>query len=364
MQRNQVWAAVGVAALVVLFAIGEHSLAVMFAPVQRWVEALPGTWKVIGIFMMPILVIALAMVVKGWETWRARSWLAAPGKIVSAKSVQRKVARSLSSQNDDDYEMRNFAEIVYAYEVGGRALKGQRLSIGSDLGNFEVAEKLKRYKPGTAVTVYYDPRKPERAVIERDAPEGLWKVGAGIIGGLTALVFVVVFGASWGAQILQGQVADPRRASIVMALALFAAFIALFGWGLKRQAAQADGWKQTPGRITASDTEAFQAGRERLSTPSRTLQRQRIIYAYTVGGVNYVSDRVSMGARTSSSVAAMEQAQVRRYPVGKTVTVYYDPANPSQAVLERGVRLVWLVWGSAALFAGLAVYLAQLPGGW
>lgn len=362
MQRNQTWVAVGLVLLVFAGSMGQHFLAVKVAPLHAWFDALPGKWKVIVIGMMPIALIAVAVGVKYIEMVRARSWVSVPGKIVSAKSVQRKVARSLSSANDEDGEMRNFAEIIYAYEVAGRKLRGERLSIGADLGNSEVAEKLKRYKPGMAVTVHYDPRKPENAVIERDLPDGMFKAGAGIVAGLTALLFAVVLGADLAAKILKGQLPNPGNAPIVTALGLFSAAIVLFGFALKRQAAAADGWLQTKGRILASETEAFRAGVERISTPSRTLHRQRVTYGYDVAGVSYSSDQVSMGARTSSSVGAMEQSIVRRYPVGKTVTVYYDPVNPSQAVLERGARLIWLVWVSAALFAVLAVALSGLAG--
>ena len=362
MQLNQTWVAMVLVLLVFAGATGQHFFALTLAPLHAWFDALPGKWKVILIGMMPIALIAVAVGVKYIEMVRARSWVAVPGKIVSAKSVQRKVARSLSNSNDEDYEMRNFADIIYAYEVDGRKLRGERLSIGSDLGNSEVAEKLKRYKPGMAVTVYYNPRQPERAVIERDLTDGSFRMGIGIIAGLTAVLFTVVFGADFAAQVLRGQLPNPRNAPIVIGLAMFAATIALFGIALKRQAAAADRWLQTSGRILASETEAFQSGVERISTPSRTLHRQRVTYGYAVAGVSYSSDRVSMGARTSSSVGAVEQAIVRRYPVGKTVTVHYDPTNPSQAVLERGVRLIWLVWASAALCAGLAVVQSGLVG--
>ena len=367
MQRNQMIGAAAVVAVLFLASIGERFIMSALTGGQAgslhgWFDGLPGKWKVIAIFMMPIALIAGAVAVKYIEMRRARSWIGVPGKIISAKSVQRKVERSLSSSNDQDFEMRNFAEISYAYSAGGRKLSGSRLSIGADLGNSGVAEKLARYKPGANVTVYYDPAKPESAVIERDLPEGTFRFGVWLVVALTVILFAVVFGADLVSQILRGQLPNPRNASIVTALALFSAVIALFGFGLKRQAAAADGWAQTKGRVVTSKTEQFVAGVDRISAPRRNLLRQRVIYAYTVAGVGYSSDRVSFGARTASSMPGMEQAIVRRYPVGTAVTVYYDPANPSQAVLDRGVRKLWLVWASAALFAVMAVAISGVLG--
>lgn len=367
MPRNQM---VGLAAFVtVLFlaSISERYILSaltggQFGSLHALFDAAPGKWKVIAIGMMPIALIAVAIGAKSVETLLARSWIGVPGKIVSAKSVQRRVKRSVSSANDEDSEMRNFAQIIYTYVVAGRTWRGERLSIGADLGNFEVAEKLKRYQTGTHVTVYYDPRKPENAVIERDPPAGVIRFGIGLVVGLTALLFAVVFGADLARHVLRGQLAHPQNASIVTALLLFSAVIALFGYALKRQAAAADGWKETKGRVVSSEAERFVAGAERMSAPERSLVRQRVIYAYKVAGVDYSSDRVSFGARTASSLAGLEQGIVKRYPLGAGVTVYYDPANPSQAVLERGVRMLWLVWASAALFAGMAVAISGALG--
>jgi len=72
------------------------------------------------------------------------------------------------------FEKRNFANIVYEYSARGAKLSSNRVSIGEDRGNFEVAETLSRYPVGKAVTVYYNPLHPKEAVLERDLPKGLW----------------------------------------------------------------------------------------------------------------------------------------------------------------------------------------------
>jgi hypothetical protein len=71
-------------------------------------------------------------------------------------------------------------------------------------------------------------------------------------------------------------------------------------------------------------------------------------YEYVVGGRTYTCDRVSFGDHSSSD-AARAQAIVKRYPKGRKVTAYYDPEDPSLAVLERGTS----GWTYAPLGMGL-----------
>lgn len=61
----------------------------------------------------------------------------------------------------------------------------------------------------------------------------------------------------------------------------------------------------------------------------------RIRYQYQVNGATYTSDRRRFG-EISSSDSGSSSAAVERYVPGSMVTVYYDPADPSRAVLETG----------------------------
>jgi hypothetical protein len=56
-------------------------------------------------------------------------------------------------------------------------------------------------------------------------------------------------------------------------------------------------------------------------------------YEFAVGGKTYRSDEVTF-AHTGSRNPEFARDYVRRYPVGKTVTVFYDPADPGFSVLE------------------------------
>jgi hypothetical protein len=119
---------------------------------------------------------------------------------------------------------------------------------------------------------------------------------------------------------------------------------------------RARSWPSTPGRVVASGTEALPvpSGGPR-STDTELRNFARVEYVYTVGGREYRCDRVSIGENTGNFEVPETSA---RYPVGKAVTVYYDPANPEQAVLER--ELPSGVGRGLAIFVGL---IAALVGG-
>ena len=98
------------------------------------------------------------------------------------------------------FEERNFADIIYEHSVAGRKLRNNRVSIGEDRGNFEVAETIAKYPVGAVVTVYDNPLHPDEAALERDLPKGLW----GCLGIGTAIVLAIVFGSAIGLHAITG----------------------------------------------------------------------------------------------------------------------------------------------------------------
>jgi hypothetical protein len=77
-------------------------------------------------------------------------------------------------------------------------------------------------------------------------------------------------------------------------------------------------WPSTPGEIVRSEWGS---------------RGETIVYIYTINGVDYRSHSVDFGfIRHSKTLLGL-------YPVGAEVLVYYDPKNPSRAVLEPGISL-------------------------
>jgi hypothetical protein len=99
-------------------------------------------------------------------------------------------------------------------------------------------------------------------------------------------------------------------------------------------AAKVRSWQPASGRILSSTVVRRRRNKSSANYPV-------IVYEYSVGGMNYQGQKITPGLTWSGSVASKA---VARYPAGADVTVYYDPKNPADAVLERNVTsmVAWL----------------------
>lgn len=105
-----------------------------------------------------------------------------------------------------------------------------------------------------------------------------------------------------------------------------------FGRRARRAAAMqraAAAWAQTAGTVLSTTIQVRRVGQSRSETPV-------VIYSYQVDGRPYQSYRVRAGDETGRiRVIGDASRTLERYPVGSNVTVYYDPADPANAALER-----------------------------
>ena len=94
-----------------------------------------------------------------------------------------------------------------------------------------------------------------------------------------------------------------------------------------RQVAQA--WPSTTGTVLMSTVQSRRTGRSYSTYPV-------VVYQYQVNGTPYQSQRIKAGEQFMSiRVTGQAQATAARYPVGAKVTVYYNPSNPAESVLEK-----------------------------
>jgi hypothetical protein len=110
-------------------------------------------------------------------------------------------------------------------------------------------------------------------------------------------------------------------------------------------------WPAVAGRVVVSEsaTTPFR-GRAIRYAPAA-----RIAYEYTVSGIAFTSERVGVDTVQVETASEEGQRRLRDYPAGATVTVYYDPANPAVAVLERERPTAGFVAGLWLIGLGLAV---------
>jgi hypothetical protein len=88
-------------------------------------------------------------------------------------------------------------------------------------------------------------------------------------------------------------------------------------------------WLNTTGTILMSSVQSSHSGRSYSTYPV-------VVYSYAVNGQSYQSQRIKAGEQfLNARIAGQAQATVARYPIGASVTVYYNPANPAESALER-----------------------------
>ena len=300
-------------------------------------------------------VIVFAVVYKYIEVVRASHWPSTLGRIVVSTSEARAVSRG--DANSNDTELRSFAGIEYEYTVAKRTYRGTRVSIGEDMGNFEVAETIARYPVGKAVTVYYNPNKREEALLERDIPAWIWKVPIIIVLVMVALVVGAVVGFGKLSTLVTSLVPNTSNGPFVAACLGFAALASLFIYAIQRHAARQRAWPTATGRVESSGVHAFES-RDSDNGRLRTRYRANVVYSYEVAGVRYTSDKLG-SSEMSSNIEASARRIVDRYPAGSTIEIHYNPANPAEAIVKPGGRALLLLWLIPLAMVILAYIAAQ-----
>lgn len=316
-------------------------------------------WFVYAIPLAMIALIAGAALYKYLEVRQASDWPSVIGKVVVSTSEVRKVKTfDDSTASGRGEEERNFAKIIYEYTVDGEKLRGSRVSIGEDLGNFEVAETIAKYPVGTVVTVYFNPRHPERAVLERDAPQGvfgcvIWMVVIGL-----ALTFGGFYGFEKLGELIDKAAIKPDNVKATIAFGAFGTVVALFAILMQRAAAKQRAWPTVEGKIVQSEVDEFRGHVDSGSAP-RTMYRSRIAYAYRYNNVDYRGNNQTSGSQVTSNMQGFAKRAVAKFPLGKKVKVYVNPDNPSEATLNPSAWYVWLLWIVAFAVWGVAYMASQ-----
>lgn len=107
----------------------------------------------------------------------------------------------------------------------------------------------------------------------------------------------------------------------------------------QRKVAQANSWPSTMGTILMSMVQWRASGSNSTSGANYPV----VMYSYQAMGQAYQGNKVAPGPEVGGMGA---NKVVARYPMGAQVTVYYNPANPSEALLERDtpgfVKVLWI----------------------
>lgn len=104
-------------------------------------------------------------------------------------------------------------------------------------------------------------------------------------------------------------------------------------------------WPAVPGVVAVSDL-------QRSRGEGGFTYRAEISYRYLVDGTELVSNRAQFGDRIELSWSSGAVRLLQKYPVGRSVNVYYNPYDPEEAVLETGVSRYLF-----AMFIGAVIFL-------
>jgi len=110
---------------------------------------------------------------------------------------------------------------------------------------------------------------------------------------------------------------------------------------MRRKMAAVSQWPSTMGTVMMSTLE------QRSSSEGGYTNYPVVQYSYQVGGQPYQSYKLAPGPEVGGTGAGKV---VARYPAGAQVMVFYNPQNPSDAVLERKAPAQWLMWLLLVIF--------------
>jgi len=120
--------------------------------------------------------------------------------------------------------------------------------------------------------------------------------------------------------------------------------IGLFGWEVYSAAKsnEASSWPSTTATITQSEIKKVRKSRRRRGRRRSSWSRElHVQYDYYVQGQSYNNNRVAFGNSVSNALDSIGRPNVvDQYPKGKSVTVYYNPDNPKDSVLEPFQRFL------------------------
>jgi hypothetical protein len=115
---------------------------------------------------------------------------------------------------------------------------------------------------------------------------------------------------------------------LVLGVPLFAAILAYQGMHFCR-AARSLSWPSVGGVVSKS-------ARETVYTEHGSRTEANVEYTYTVNGRRYRNDTIAFGMLRGKLTWGDADRRLAEFPVGKRVTVYYDPRRPRVACLRRG----------------------------
>lgn len=167
------------------------------------------------------------------------------------------------------------------------------------------------------------------------------------------VLVLLIIGSLWLGSLFEGSFSDlPPSYFFGGLLSFFAVLMAILSVVTARKKSAVSRWAPAIATVVESHVvwgRGTRGGRTWLL---------RLTYQYAVGGRVHRGNRIAF-YRYCTGTCAQELAA--RHPVGSQVQVYYDPAQPAEAVMDRSFRALWLLPLLAVVCAALAVLFFKMP---
>lgn len=130
--------------------------------------------------------------------------------------------------------------------------------------------------------------------------------------------------------------------------------LTFWGWNILQNARASAEWPTADGKVTKSEV-SYSTDADGGDSYS-----PEVTYTYTVNNTSYSNNTIKFGENAYSSRNKAEGI-ASSYPVGKNVTVYYDPEKPERSVLEPGVSAgSYIVIGIGVFFILITLILIPI----
>ena len=277
----------------------------------------------------------------GLGIWRGRNQVAA-GRIwarTQGEIVASEVEAEGSHTDDDDSDC--LATVRYRYTVAGKSHESSRIAFAESghTTRLLAQQTVDKYPKGAKVEVFYNPKRPSQAVLESN--------GGVSFGFYIAFLVFALVGGTLTSHAIAGRVITtsdgvPVWTFIALLAAAGASGIWLYAFiDIQRKKRRSAHWPTVTGTITKSDVAEHVSRDKDDNVEIRYVPE--IVYGYRVGGREYHAATRKWGFSELYVDEEGPKKVLAKYPKGSSVPVFYDPADPSNAVLEPHNRSGTLV---------------------
>lgn len=105
-------------------------------------------------------------------------------------------------------------------------------------------------------------------------------------------------------------------------------------------------WLQTKGTIISSSIEISKSP---INKKYDDCYRPSVSYNYIINNISFISNRIYFGDKIFTSFSLNSEGIIEKFPIGKSITVYYNPVNQEEATLTAGIKLHQIIYALVSI---------------